>query len=166
MAYPLQLRATSILKLGIIHSDSLTSAKSNSELVHSLRNLLAASLSHDCNNADCHWSPSFSYQDSERSLFIPKADESDSPDLSDTPRDALDVTAKLFCLQPQQEDPVQQTTKAVQLLEQAIGLKGVDLLILQSPDIHYEADQAESAADEKALIDRERRRYNVQCSSF
>lgn len=163
---PQQLRATSILRLGIIPSDSLTSSKSNSELVYSLRNVLQNSLTHDCASPTCQWHPSTSQAPDSPVCYIPARDQSDAPDLSDTPRDQLDVTVKLFFLDKDQPASESRQTAEAALKEfhLATGLSDVDLLIMQSPGVHYEAAPG-TAAEEQSLVANEVQRYNVSCIS-
>lgn len=100
----------------------------------------------------------------EKTLFVPAAGISDAPDLSNNPRDSLDVTAKLFFLENAQ-NPVKETQTALDLLENAIGIQGADLFIMQGPNMHYE-DPLRSEEEEEALVNRERQRYNASVLIF
>ncbi|GAA95270.1 hypothetical protein E5Q_01926 [Mixia osmundae IAM 14324] len=161
------LYAQSILRLGKLPSVSLTSRKSNSELVYSLRTLLETSLplpqcpsscASESSKAEsssiepmqtngsqtnieagwCAWSPK------ERALSIPSPLSLDH-DLTTEQRDSLDITAKFFYLNPHTSSSIphldpEWVEQAVQQFTLATGLNEIDLLILSLPGVVYDED--------------------------
>jgi hypothetical protein len=131
------LYADSILRHGIIPPSSLTSRRSNSELVLSLRNLLSAALSEET---------SFAFDPSTLTARIPHPDSiSPAPSLSSEPRSGLDVTVKFFYLSASGETGDAQynpewTVDALNELKRSTGLDSVDTFITSFP--HFVFDES------------------------
>jgi hypothetical protein len=125
------LYADSILRHGIIPPTSLTSRRSNSELVLSLRDLLSVALADE---------PSFAYDQPSLTVRIPHPDSiSPSPSISSEPRAGLDVTVKFFYLSTSEaEYNPEWTTDALDELKRSTGLDSVDTFIASFPGFLFD----------------------------
>jgi len=133
-ASSLVIYADSVLRYGI-SSQSLTSKKSNSELVQSLRALLDSALSIK-DDQDFIWEPQ------KCRISIPNPQSLDHASL-DQPRASLDVTAKLFYLLETPDQPYPSwIAESLHHLTVATGLDSVDTLILSFPHLTFDDDQA------------------------
>ena len=151
---------------------SITSAKSNSELVWSLSNLLDSTLLPSSDNEDAQANDeaeeaNFSYQSTSRALFIPNPSTLDKSDLASYSRATLDVTVKFFFLPASSGKASPHTLSAdyvqhgLDLLSNLTGLQDADTVILQAPGIQFD-DEPESQEEEGAITERVAALFSVR----
>jgi len=146
----LLLYADSILRHGIIPPTSLTSRRSNSELVLSLRNLLSATLTEET---------SFDFDPSTLTVRIPHPDSiSPTPSISSEPRAGLDVTVKFFYLSASGEAAESRynpewTAEALNELKRTTGLETVDTFIASFPHFVFDDSNDDGCLEDAKVRD-------------
>jgi len=164
----------SILKLGIVPHKSLTARKSNSELVCSISELLASSLSPEpapessAENGHEPEKPNYAFESTSKALYIPDPASFDRSDYAPEDKAQLELTVKFWYLCSDKVNAAQASKslspacveQALGILKQTTGLETVDTLILQLPKLHF--DDAELAdEEEEELIQNVKGLYTV-----
>lgn len=166
----LVLQAVSILKLGIVPHKSLTARKSNSELVCSISELLASSLSPEPAVEDGQEAekPNYAFESTSKALYIPDPASFDRSDYAPDDKAQIDLTVKFWYLCSDKVNAAQASRslspacveQALDILKQTTGLEIVDKLILQLPKLHFD-DVELAEEDEEELIQNVKSLYTV-----